>query len=283
MSFKPLITLTTDFGNDDPFAGVIKGVIYSINPEATIVDLTHSIPPQNILQAAFAIGMNYHYFPEHSVHVVVVDPGVGSERRPILVSSAGHYFIGPDNGLFSHIYKSAEEDPIVVHITSSRYFLKEDSPTFQGRDIFSPCAAWLSTGMDISRFGERIADYKRIDLPMAVRHNAHLLRGEVIFNDRFGNAVTNIEKADVLDLRGAHAGAALQVLFKGRKIGLCRYYSEAENRGLNALLNSSDLLEIFLYKGSAASEYQILPGDILEVVLSLPSAGSQKTCQNIPS
>ena len=274
MLHKPLITLTTDFGYDDPFAGVMKGVIYEINPETHIVDLTHSITRQNIFQAAFVIGMNFHYFPKRSIHVVVVDPGVGSERRPILVATAGHYFIGPDNGVFSYVYKFAEEEPTVIHITSEHYFLKKDSPTFQGRDIFSPCAARLSTGMDIRRFGERITDYRKIDLPMAVR-NENMLRGEVLFMDGFGNAITNIRKADILEIRKEFAGAAIQVSFKGRKIGFCRYYAQAENRGLTALLNSSDLLELFMYRGSAASEHGIVPGDTVEVALSAASTGSQ--------
>jgi S-adenosyl-L-methionine hydrolase (adenosine-forming) len=273
MSFKSLITLATDFGYNDPFAGVMKGVIYGINPETHIVDLTHGITPQNISQAAFVIGFNYHYFPKRSIHIVVVDPGVGSGRRPILVASAGHYFIGPDNGVFSYIFKSAEEEPTVIHITSEHYFLKKDSPTFQARDIFSPCAAWLSTGMEITRFGEKITDYKKIDLPVAGRKD-NLLRGEVILTDKFGNAITNIRKTDILELRKEYSGAAIQVSFKGRKIGLCRYYAQAEDRGLTAIVNSSDLLELFLYRGSAASEHRIAPGDIVEVHFSAASTGS---------
>lgn len=274
MTHKSLITLTTDFGYDDPFVGVMKGVIYNVNPETRVVDLTHNIPSHNILHAAFVIGMNFHFFPKRSIHVVVADPEVGSERRPILVASAGHYFIGPDNGIFSYIYRT-EEEPVVIHITSSHYFLKKDSTTFQGRDVFSPCAAWLSTGMDIVKFGERIADYRQIDLPVAARQSDQLLRGEVIFIDRFGNAITNIKKTDILDLRKANAGAALQIFFKGRKVGMCRYYAQAENRGLTALLNSSDLLELFSYRASAASEHRIVPGDMVEVALSATSAGSQ--------
>jgi S-adenosyl-L-methionine hydrolase (adenosine-forming) len=272
---ESLISLTTDFGYDDPFVGVMKGVIYAINPHVNIVDLTHSIFPHNIQQAAFMIGMNYRYFPKQSIHLVIADPGVGSERRPILVFCDGHYFIGPDNGVFSHIYKSADEDLKVVHIKNDQYFLKKDSPTFQGRDVFSPCAAWLSMGLDISRFGDRIADYMQIDLPVAVKQNEHLLRGEVIYTDRFGNAITNIRETDMLDLRETDSEAVLQVLFKDRKAGLCRYYSQAENMGPCALINSSDLLEIFLYRRSAASEYRIMPGDIVEVTLSFPPVGSQ--------
>src|SRR4030043_2324062 len=117
MSHKPLITMTTDFGYDGPFAGVMKGVIYNINPHVNIVDLTHNITPQSIQEAAFSIGMNYHYFPKDSVHIVVVDPEVGSGRRPLLVVADEHYFIGPDNGIFSYLYKHAEKDLKVIHIT----------------------------------------------------------------------------------------------------------------------------------------------------------------------
>src|SRR5512143_1493779 len=133
MQDNPLITLTTDFGYDDPFAGVMKGVILSINPRARIVDITHGIRPHDIKEAAFVIGTNYSYFPDNTIHLVIVDPGVGSARRPLLVESGGHYFIGPDNGVFSLVYQKNPGPPRVVHITSEQYFLTSRSSTFQGR------------------------------------------------------------------------------------------------------------------------------------------------------
>jgi len=268
MFHRPLITLTTDFGYEDPFAGVMKGVIYTINPQAIIVDLTHSITPQNIQEAAFTIGMNYQYFPKDSVHLVVVDPEVGSGRRPLLMVADEHYFIGPDNGVFSYLYKNAERDLKVIHITSEHLFLRKDSPTFQGRDVFSPCAGWLSTGLDVNKFGEEVSDYHAIDLPSPVRVNDLVLQGEIIFTDRFGNAVTNIKKADMAELQGMQPGGALRVFLKGRDMQLSSYYSQAENMGISALINSSGYLEIFIFRDSAASKYDIRPGDVVKVVFS---------------
>jgi S-adenosylmethionine hydrolase len=265
---RPLITMTTDFGYDGPFAGVMKGVIYTINPQAIIVDLTHSITPQSIQEAAFTIGMNYQYFPKDSVHLVVVDPEVGSGRRPLLVVADEHYFIGPDNGVFSYLYKLSAGDIKVIHITSGHLFLKKDSPTFQGRDVFSPCAAWLTTGLDVNKFGEAVSDYHAIDLPSPVRLTDLVLQGEVIFIDRFGNAITNINKTDVADLQGMQPEDVLRIVLKGKDMQLWGHYSQAENRGISALINSSGYLEVFIYRDSAASEHDILPGDVVKVFLS---------------
>lgn len=268
MFHKQLITLTTDFGYDGPFAGVMKGVIYSINPLVNIVDLTHNITPQNIQEAAFTIGMNYRYFPKASVHLVVVDPEVGSGRRPLLVVADEHYFIGPDNGVFSYLYKLAARDLKVIHITSEHLFLKKDSPTFQGRDVFSPCAARLTNGLDVNKFGEAVTDYHSIDLPASVRLTDLVLQGEVIFIDRFGNAVTNIKETDIRDLQGMHPEGALRIFIKDKEMPLKGYYAQAENEGISALINSSGYLEVFRYRGSAASEYDILPGDVVKVKIS---------------
>jgi len=267
---KSLISLTTDFGYEDPFVGVMKGVIYTINPQTNIVDLTHNIEPQNLREAAFTIGMNYSYFPKKSVHVVVVDPGVGSKRRPLLVAADEHYFIGPDNGVFSSLYKRASNDLQVIHITAEGLFLRKNSPTFQGRDVFAPCAAWLSTGMEISEFGELITDYHDVQLPAPLRQSALLIKGEVLFTDRFGNAITNITKADIDDLHRAQKGD-IKVSLKGHEIGFSEFYSQAEGRGVSALVNSSGHLEIFINRGNASSEFNILPGDEVKVFLASSS------------
>ncbi len=268
MFHRKIITMTTDFGYEDPFAGVMKGVIYTINPLVNIVDLTHSITHHNIQEAAFTIGMNYHYFPKDSVHIVVVDPEVGSGRRPLLVVADEHYFIGPDNGVFSYLYKLAAGDLKVIHITSEHLFLKKDSPTFQGRDVFSPCAAWLTTGLDLNKFGEEVPDYRSIDLPSPVRLTDLVLQGEVIFIDRFGNAITNIKITDIADLQGMHPEGALRIFLKGRNMRLRSYYLQAENMGISALINSSGYLEVFIFRDSAASKYDILPGDVVKVAFS---------------
>ena len=260
--------MTTDFGYDDPFVGVMKGVMYSINPLLNIVDLTHNINPQGIQEAAFTIGMNYRYFPAKAIHLVVVDPGVGSGRRPLLAVSGEHYFIGPDNGVFSCIFGQGPKDLTVVHITSEHFFLKKDSPTFQGRDVFSPCAAWLSTGLEIDEFGEVIEDYHTIHLPVTVRQDDRSLKGEVILMDRFGNAMTNIKKTEIEDLRGVLPEGRLKIFLNGREIPLRKYYSQDDDRSLSALINSSGYLELFVYRGSAAPEYNIRRGDAVEILLS---------------
>jgi len=267
MFHRPLISLTTDFGYDDPFVGVMKGVICAINSHVNIVDLTHNIHPQNIQEAAFTIGMNYSYFPRNSIHAVVVDPGVGSGRRPLLVVAGEHYFIGPDNGVFSYLYKHASSDLQVIHITSEHLFLKKDSSTFQGRDVFATCAAWLSTGMEHNKFGETIADYHNLQLPASVRQSSLLIQGEVLFTDRFGNAITNITETDINDLRRVQAGH-IKISLKGNDIRLSEYYYQAADRGVSALINSSGHLEVFIYMGSAASQHNILPGDEVQVCLA---------------
>lgn len=162
MQHNPIITLTTDFGYRDPFVGIMKGVILNINPSATIIDITHDISPQNILEAALSIEMSFELFPHKTIHVVVVDPGVGSTRRPIFVITDRYYFIGPDNGVFSRIYKLQHETLEVMNIKAEHYFMPQRSATFHGRDIFAPAASWLSRGIDISKFGEPINDYVTI-------------------------------------------------------------------------------------------------------------------------
>ena len=273
MQDNPLITLTTDFGYEDPFVGVMKGVILKINPRAEIIDLTHGITPQDIRGAAFAIGTSYTFFPDDTIHIVVVDPGVGSGRRPIIVSMGHHYFIGPDNGVFSYIYRAGQETPEVVHITAEYYFLSNRSPTFQARDVFCSVAAWLSRGVALSKFGDTITDYHKIELPFASVSRDGILRGEVIHIDRFGNAITNITKADVERLFCSEF-APCKIMLKGREIPFKRFYLEADNGKLCSLLNSSDFLEFFLYAGNAAAECNITVGDAVEIVL--PSVNEVK-------
>jgi S-adenosylmethionine hydrolase len=267
MPGRPLITLTTDFGHDDPFVGVMKGVILKINPEVRIVDITHGINPQNIREAAFAIGTSYTYFPDNAVHVVVVDPGVGSARRPVIVSANHHYFIGPDNGVFSYVYRFSPEKPAVIRITADHYFLSSKSPTFQGRDVFAPVAAWFTRGVGMSKMGEPVSDYQTIDLPSPRLSAEGKLRGEVVHIDRFGNAITNMTGADIEKLAGA-GGAVTKAALKGREIPLRQFYSEAAEGEVSCLINSSGFLEVFLYKGSAAVSVPVSLGDTVEISAS---------------
>src|ERR1700747_2874499 len=191
---NPIITLTTDYGTNDHLVGTLKGVILKINPEANIVDITHNVAPFDLLDGALAIGNAYSYFPARTIHVVVVDPGVGTERRPLLVTAENQYFVAPDNGVLSLIYE--REDNIVArHVTAEHYYLQPVSKTFHGRDVFAPVAAWLSKGWQTASMGEEIQDYKKMALPRP-KPGAGGLQGVVMRVDAFGNLVTNFRVED---------------------------------------------------------------------------------------
>jgi S-adenosylmethionine hydrolase len=268
MKHDCIITLTTDFGYRDPFVGIMKGVMLNINPSVTVVDITHAISPQNILEAALAIEMSFESFPHKTIHIVVVDPGVGSSRRHIIVTTSRYLFIGPDNGVFSLIYQSPLEDLSVVHITSEHYFLSQKSSTFHGRDIFAPVAAWLSRGIEVSKFGDVITDYVRIPLPVPTLKAQDMLEGEVVYIDRFGNATTNIKIHHMNNLYGSDHIDHPTVLFKGNKVPFKHYYSEAEATGLYSLINSFGYLELFVYRGNASLDFAIRIGDKVSVVVN---------------
>ena len=261
MEPHPFITLTTDFGSKDPFTGIMKGVILSINPAVRIIDISHDIEPQNILEAAFVIAMSYRSFPHKTIHVVVIDPGVGSRRRPILVAGDFHYFIGPDNGVFSRIYDLNERCE-VVHLNARHYFLPDRSSTFDGRDIFAPVASWLSKGIDISKFGDRITDYVKLPMPASQMKEDNIIQGEVIHIDRFGNLITNIDSGQMKTL---NAGKGLKILLKGIEASMKKYYSEAGDGQLNSLINSFGYLELFVKNGSAATGFGVSIGEKVTV------------------
>lgn len=259
-----LVTLTTDFGHKDPFVGQVKGAIKKVNPEAEIIDITHDITRYSIKEAAIVIGLSYKYFPPRTVHLVVVDPTVGSQRRPVLVSTGEHYFVGPDNGVFSYVYQQ-EENVRVLHITSDHYFLKKDSTTFQARDLFAPVAGYLSKGLPIERFGEPITDYVKFSIPEPSSPTKNAIEGEVIYIDRFGNALTNIRR-DLLEPL-LSAGNRIRIVCKGKDVPLKRYYAEAKDDGLYAVIDSFDLLELFVYRGNASKKYGLQVGDMVGVIV----------------
>lgn len=261
---RPVITLTTDFGLKDSFVGVMKGVICSINPDANIIDISHSITPHNIIEASQVIAMSYKYFPQAAIHMAVVDPGVGGQRRPILIAADDYYFIGPDNGLFTPIFEGPHYFMKVFHITASHYYLPLKSATFHGRDIFAPVAAWLSKGVDSSKFGEEIDDYVKLDIPKPMVSGG-TIEGEVIYIDNFGNAMTNITHDKIIELGMDLSEGKLKVLCKDMEINLLNYYLQAKGAGLSALLNSSGLLELFIYTDSASASFGIKIGDKVSV------------------
>jgi S-adenosylmethionine hydrolase len=186
----PLITLTTDFGVSDHFVGAMKGVIASIEPEARVHDITHHVNPFDPLDGALTVANFYRYWPARTIHVVVVDPGVGSLRRPILAGAGGHYFIAPDNGVLSLVF-DREAEIRAWHITSEHYFLKPVSRTFHGRDIFAPSAAWLARNGQPESFGPEIHDYERFSLPKAAIGSGSI-SGVILRADHFGNLLTNL-------------------------------------------------------------------------------------------
>ncbi len=267
MEHNPFITLTTDFGYREPLAGIMKGVILNINPSVNIIDITHDISPQNIMEAAFTLEMILTSFPYKTIHVVVVDPGVGSERRPLLVMTDHHYFVGPDNGVFSRIY-TLSESLRVLHITAEHYFLPQRSSTFHGRDIFAPVAAWLSKGINTSNFGDPITDYVTIPIPIPSMPTDNIIEGEVIYIERFGNLITNIPAQKINDLYSSNQNRNLKIVIKGREAPLKRFYAEAEDKGLYSLINSFGYLELFVNSGSAASDFDVTVGEKVEVTLN---------------
>ena len=201
MAAKPVISITTDFGEDDHYVGVMKGVILSINPDATIVDINHKVNSYDIFDGAYSLLQSYSAFPPGTIHLVVVDPGVGSERRPIVVQSKDYRFVAPDNGVLSLIYER-EERVEVRQVTAEHFFRKPVSKTFHGRDIFAPVAGWLSRGMEAEKFGSVITDYARFTSVRPKWENAALLKGVAIKVDKFGNVITNIGPGDVPKIFG---------------------------------------------------------------------------------
>jgi S-adenosylmethionine hydrolase len=267
MQPNPIITLTTDFGSRDPFVGIMKGIILSINPLADIVDITHDISPQNIVEAAFAIEMSFASFPSKTIHVVVVDPGVGSARRPILAITDHHYFVGPDNGVFSQIY-TLSETLTVIHITAEHYFLPHRGPTFHGRDIFAPVAAWLSKGINVSNFGNPVTDYVNTPVPVPVMPTKNTIEGKIIYIDRFGNVITNIQKQKIDNLFSNNPQGIIKIVVKGKEAPFKKYYSQAEDDGIYSLINSFGYLELFVNNGNASSDFGISVYEKVSVILT---------------
>jgi S-adenosylmethionine hydrolase len=192
---RPIITLTTDYGNNDHLVGTLKGVILKINPDVNIVDITHNVAPYDLLDGALAIGSAYSYFPPRTIHIVVVDPGVGTDRRPLLVSGETQYFVAPDNGVLSLVY-DREESLLVRHANVEHYYLQPVSKTFHGRDIFAPIAAWLSKGSQAASMGDEITDHKKFAMPKPKTADG-VVKGVVLRVDSFGNLVTNFRPEDL--------------------------------------------------------------------------------------
>jgi S-adenosylmethionine hydrolase len=243
-----IITLTTDFGTDDHLVGAMKGVILKINPDVTIVDITHKVTPFDLLDGALTIGAAYAYFPPKTIHVVVVDPGVGTERRPLLVSGQNQYFIAPDNGVLSLVYER-EQNVVVRHANVEHYYLQPLSKTFHGRDVFAPVAAWLAKSWQSGSMGDEIQDYKKMALPRP-KKAAGGLKGLVLKIDSFGNLVTNF-RADDLPAEAQNGAFKLQV--GTQAVGrLVDTFARGKAGEPIAYLGSSGYLEVAINKANAA-------------------------------
>ena len=272
-----IITLTTDFGYNDAYVAAMKGAILSTNPEANIIDISHSIEPQNILQAAFVLNTAYRYFPNQTVHVAVVDPGVGSERQGIILKTPSGLFVAPDNGILSYIIDDLflVESPSTqythdlkevifktgleaVAITDPRFWRNPVSPTFHGRDIFAPVAAGLALGILLYEFGEKINSLHILPIPKPSLDPQGNLIGQVLHIDRFGNLITNIKSGNL-------PGRDVMIEVAGHCIrGISKYY--AQNEGVMAILGSSGYLEISLRDGSACDFLGMVVGDKIKVI-----------------
>lgn len=283
MSERPIITLTTDFGTTDGYVGTMKGVMLNIAPQAHLVDITQEIAPQDVKQAAYVLYTTYRFFPPQAVHLVVVDPGVGSSRRPIAVSSSHGTFVGPDNGVFSYVL-SEESVAAGAELANSRYHLPLVSQTFHGRDIFAPAAAHLAAGVPIGELGPVAGNLVTLSRPR-LEITSQRLKGEVLHTDHFGNVITSIGrllwKEDELSFRPAFrqrseertlcAPGEISVVVGGPPLGdreirgLHRAYAGVQRGQLLALVGSGGHVEIAVREGSAAERLGLEPRDPVEL------------------
>jgi hypothetical protein len=274
-----VITLTTDFGLSDAYVASVKGVILSINPKAVIVDISHSVEPQNIFQAAFILNTAHRYFPDNTIHVVVVDPGVGSIRKAIILRTPAAYFLAPDNGSLSYVINDICPSPATpittlspslelrniggdleaVAITNPVFWRQTVSTTFHGRDIFAPVAAHLSLDVPLKQFGEAVDSVYAFPIPHPYYNSGGNLIGSILYIDNFGNLITNIRDSDL-------PREEVNIKICGQLIQeISRFYAEKE--GLVAIIGSCDYLEISLKDGSAATFLKAKVGDEVKLVL----------------
>lgn len=252
-----VITLTTDFGTEDAYVSIMKGVILGINPKAAIVDICHTVRPQNITQAAYILSTAANYFPDGTIHVAVIDPGVGTRRRAVLLVGPKSYYIGPDNGVFGYVESQSTHKMHAFELTGERYWLHPVSHTFHGRDIFAPVAAHLSLGVAPHELGTPIASLSSVALSRPHNHEDGTLIGKVIHIDHFGNLITDIMKTDM------PKGRVFIEVFGHIIDDVSTTYEDEE--GLLAIFGSDDRLEVSVTKGSAASYLGAKIGDEVKV------------------
>ncbi len=241
---QQIITLTTDFGTKDGYIGAVKGVIKRINPEAEIVDITHDIEPFDILGAAFTLNNFYRYFPQNTIHLVVVDPGVGSKRQPILIQTEDFFFVGPDNGVFTFVLQS-DRITEIINLSNDQYFLSQLSGTFHARDVFAPVAAYLSLGVDIKEFGTPASECFKLVIPQPQSSKKGIV-GEIIHIDNFGNLITNIDADSIRTKR-------LIIEVRKKKINrISQSYFDIPKKKVGVVIGSSGFLEIAMNQGNVS-------------------------------
>jgi S-adenosylmethionine hydrolase len=260
-----IITLTTDFGLKDPYAAEMKAAILGICPNAAIVDITHEIEKFSIRMGAYVLASAVPYFPKGTIHVAVVDPGVGTRRRPMLIQTRQGFFIGPDNGL---LILAAEHQGIsrIHEITNSRFMLPRVSSTFHGRDVFAPAAAHLANGVQPTEFGPEIRDAVRPEFTK-VTLGKDVLVGEVLHVDNFGNIITNIGEKEIVRIRMKDV-VNVKLTNQKLKLKLCKAYGEAKPQEPLALIGSHNYLEIAINQGNAAAKFETRPGDKINLSLT---------------
>jgi S-adenosyl-L-methionine hydrolase (adenosine-forming) len=263
---RPIVALLTDFGARDHYAGTMKGVVLGVCPDATLVDVTHDVPPHDVLTAALELAASYRYFPAGTVFLVVVDPGVGSARRPLAAEAGDYRFVAPDNGVLSAVFKETPPRR-VVELTERRFARPTVSRTFEGRDRFAPAAGWLAKGTEIKALGRTVSDYLRLTIPDPVVGEHHV-RGEVLRVDRFGNLITNIDRR-AFDRLGRPGEVAIEIRAGEHLVGrLVTTYSEIAPGEVCSLFGSTDHLEIAANSASAAGSLGLGRGAVVSVTRS---------------
>jgi len=266
---RPIVVLLTDFGTRDHYVASMKGVILGLCPDATLVDVSHEIPPQDVLAGALTLEACYRDFPAGAIYLVVVDPGVGSSRRRLAAEGGGYRFVAPDNGVLAGVFADAPPERL-VELSGTRYARPTISHTFEGRDLFAPAAGWLARGLDLAALGRPIEDYQRLQIPAPAVKSGEL-SGEVLLVDRFGNLVTNIGRAALVEWA---ASREMAVRAGGQPIGpVVSTYADVERGALCALVGSTERLEISVNGGSAADRLQLGRGaEVVVLLADMPRA-----------
>ncbi len=266
---RSIIALVTDFGEEDYFTGSLKAVILGINPSAQIVDITHYIPSYDILSAAFVLFACYRYFPSRTIFLAIVDPGVGSLRRILGAKIKDYFFVAPDNGILSLVIEQ-EKEVEVREVTNDNFFLPLLSRTFEGRDKMAPVAAWLSKGISIDKFGAQIKSYERLPIRKPEMDvDKEMIRGEILYQDKFGNLITNIPSTMLEDLKAKTGKRRITLFVKGNEVSTFKEnYSEARKGELLFLVGSIGLIEIARREDSAARLIGARKGEEVKIIFS---------------